>query len=117
MVLVIIVFWSNVVELSGALNRTETFHAETEFNPSGPKLICNFDPLAQDCQKIKGDPSPQHFLLRKCRFDRHHAGATPRARNRLGALVGHVTGIFARSFSPNALDTFLFSMLLTLQPP
>ena len=40
----------------------------------------------------------------------------PRARNRLGALVGHVKGLLALSVSPDARATFFFSMLLTLQP-
>ena len=54
--------------------------------------------------------------MRKSRFDRYHAGAMPRACNRLGALVGHVKGLFALSISPDARATFFFSVLLTLQP-
>ena len=70
----------------------------------------------QDCENIKGAHSLQDFLLRKSRFDRYHTGAMPRARNRLWALVGHVKGLFALSFSPDARATFFFSVLLTLQP-
>ena len=57
---------------------------------------------------LKGAHSPQQFLLRKCRFDRHHVGAMPRARNRLGTLVGHVKGLFALA-SPRTLSLPFFS--------
>ena len=70
----------------------------------------------QDCENIKGAHSLQDFLLRKSRPDRYHTDAKPRARNRLGALVGRVKGFFALSFSRDARAAICFSVLLTLQP-
>ena len=40
----------------------------------------------------RGMHSLQHFWLRKCMFDQHHAGTMPRALNRLGTLVGYSKG-------------------------
>ena len=74
-------------------------------NPSGPGLLCNFGPLEQDCQDIKGAHSLLRFLLRKCRFGEHHAGAMPQIFNWLGTFVWYIKGFFALSFSPDALVT------------
>ena len=82
----------------------------------GPGLLYNFGPLEQDCQKTKGAHSLQHFLLQKCRFDQHQAGAMSRAGNRQGTLVGYVKGLFALSFSPAPLVALFFLVLIVPEP-
>ena len=75
-------------------------------------LALGFFVMLVRCARLsehQGGAQPTRLLLRKSRFDRYHAGAMSRARNRLGALVGHVKGLFALSFSPDARAAFFFS--------
>ena len=72
---------------------------------SGPSLHRFLVRSRKTAVRIPRGHSLTALLLRKCKFNRHHAGAMPRAGNRGGTLVGHVKGSVALSFSSDPLRT------------